>query len=413
MKEIPNILYKNELNKTELNDLLISLIDSSKNFKARAQYIKIFGKVLLRNESNFQFLENFVVSDENPNVRSNAIKAIFFNFPRESLKLLDWMICNERSITVLNSLFKIFKISKLKISEFLLQKLISRLNARYGVSNKEAIFLLELENDLDPNGEIGFFKPIIRNNNIIALDFAAKKIKNLPNSIGSLYKLEHLNLWDNRLTNLPQSIENLTSLEFLYLDWNRFDKFPDIQWSKLKSLKKLSYTNNFKLNSIPNSLIKLIKQNFIRKYINEGVNSEEALVLGLLEILSGMKLHKSKRGDKLSNLYGCNYKLDNKGHIYGIYLYGYHSFHLRTFTEHLCSLKFLEELVLRDQDIEEIPKDIVKLEKLKFLDLKRNNIKLIPEFIKELRSLEYLDLEENEILEIPMTINLSSIDFWV
>ncbi|MFX0134699.1 MAG: leucine-rich repeat domain-containing protein [Candidatus Hodarchaeota archaeon] len=254
---------------------------------------------------------------------------------------------------------------------------------------------------------------MIKDKNIIALDFAGKKLKKLPASIGALSNLEHLNLWDNNLIKLPNTIESLLNLQYLYLDWNKFENLPNIQWDKLKSLKKLSYTNNSKVIEFPQSLFRLIKKNFIQKYIDEGVIFNEAPVLGLLEVLTGMKLKKLIKKEKISRLYACDYKINLNGNIIGIYLYGYHSFQINIVPEYLSSLKFLEELTLRDQNIEHIPEFIKNITTLKHLDLRRNNIEIIPESILELKLLEFLDIGENKIKEIPKSIRCSNIDLWL
>lgn len=413
LEQIIHDLVNNKLSKAEVNTLLISLIEESTSIDYRIKYIEEYGKYVIRDEENFKILENYLISDENHLVRNLAAKILFYQFPKISFNPLRCVIQNEKSIYVLNTLFNLFKESNEQILESLKTTLLERLTDIYEVNSKEAYFLLEIESQLNPDLEVGFFKPVKRDRHIISLDFAGRKLVELPASIGDLSNLEYLNLWDNNLTNLPDSIECLSALKYLYLDWNNFEKFPNIQWSKLKSLRKLSYTNNSKLNRLPYSLFRLIKKNFIKKYIDEGITPEEAPVLGLLELLTGMKLKKLLRKKDISSLYACDYIVNLNGNITGIYLYGYHSFQINLIPEQLRISKFIEELVLRDQNIDVIPEFIKNLKSLKCLDLMRNNIKVIPEFLGELLSLEVLDLGENNIQEIPDAIKNSNIDLWI
>ncbi|MFW9999887.1 MAG: leucine-rich repeat domain-containing protein [Candidatus Hodarchaeota archaeon] len=406
-------LNKNKLSKVEANGLLISLIESSDNLDNRVKCMEVLGKIIIKNEENYKIVENYLISDENPLMRSVAAKILFYQFPKICINPLNWIIQNDKSILVLSTLFNLLKHSRKQIFERLEKTLQERISNIYEVNPKEADFLLEIESILSPNLEVGFFKPVKKNKHITALDFAGKKLIKLPSSIGALSHLEHLNLWDNSLTTIPDSIESLSALKYLYLDWNNFEKFPDIQWDKLKSLERLSYTNNTLMEEIPKSFFKLIRQNFADKYINEGVIFNEAPILGFLEVLTGIKLNKVKKKEKKFKLYACEYKLNADGNIVGIYLYGYHSFQINYIPKQLCFLKNLEELVLRDQNITKIPIYIKDLLALKHLDLRRNNVKFIPKSIKELEFLEFLDLGENKIRAIPEFIKDSGLNLWV
>ncbi|MFX0103868.1 MAG: leucine-rich repeat domain-containing protein [Candidatus Hodarchaeota archaeon] len=411
-ERINHDLTSNKITRAEANLLYISLIENCEDVHYRIKCLEEFGKIIINSKKNFQILENYLISDVNPLVRFISAKILLQRFPNLCLNPLIWVIENDNSIVVLKELMALIKVSEEKNSKLLSERLLDRFTEIYGTIPKEAEFLLDIEYELNRNLEVAFLKPMVKNKTIIALDFAGKKLKRLPGSIGNLSNLEYLNLWDNNLTTLPKTIESLNNLQFLYLDWNKFRNMPNLQWDKLKSLKKLSYTNNSQISEFPNSLFKLIKKNFIQKYINEGVLSDDAPILGLLEILTGMKLKKLIKKEKISSLYACNYKINLNGNISGIYLYGYHSFQINVIPNCISSLKFLEELVLRDQNINSIPEFIKDINTLKLLDLRRNNIEIIPESLLEIKSLEFLDLGENKIKELPKSVKVSHIDLW-
>lgn len=413
LEKIKQDLVNKKISTEEASELLISLIETSEDKNYRAQYIEEFGNVALKIEKNFKFLENYLVSDESPLVRRAAAKTIMIKFPKSCHQPLRWVIQNDKSIMVLKTIIEFLGSLKDIDFDFLLRNLLARLSEIYQVIPQEARFLLDLEAELNPFLEIGFFKPVINNRHVTALDLVGRKLKKLPPSISFLTFLQHLNLWDNDLMTLPPPFESLLELKALYLDWNKFITLPDLQWKKLKSLEKLSITNNFELNSIPKSLFSLVKNNFASKYKNEGVNSEEAPALGLLEILTGMKLKRLTINENRSNLYACNYRINEEGKVLGIYLYGYHSFQITFIPEQICLLKHLEELVLRDQNIQAIPDFIKKYKSLRHLDLMRNQIEFVPNFLSELKSLKSLDLGENKIQEIPTSIKSSGIDIWL
>jgi len=400
------------MNIEEAHIIFKTFIENCDSASLRAKILGKFIKIAPKNENTFKILENYLISDESPLVRSIAARYLLLEYPKFSLNPLRYIIRYEDSIIVLKRLLEFLKYQNNQYSFELKKELITKLAKSYQVVPKESKFLLEIESLINPNSNINFYKPTIHKNHITALDFAGQKLKEIPDSVGSLLDLQYLNLWDNNLTTLPTSIELLSKLKFLFLDWNRFCKFPDLRWDKLISLEKLSITNNFELNKFPNSLILLIKQNFIKKYVNEGVNLSEALILGLLEILTGMKLRKLPNST-LPKLYACDYKIDLNGHITGIYVYGYHNFQINFIPQQIYKLKYLEELVLREQNIKIIPESITSLKSLKHLDLSQNNINTIPDFFKKLTTLEMLDLGENNIRKIPDFLKLLKLELWV
>ncbi|MFX1315006.1 MAG: hypothetical protein ACFE9T_04025, partial [Promethearchaeota archaeon] len=393
--------------------LLNLLIEKNDNPDFRAECIKEYGRIAPKDDYTFKTLENCLISDENPLVRSTAARIIFFKFPKLSLNPLKFMIHHDNSIFVLKSFFDFLKNQKNQFSELLKKELTFKLVKVYNLVPEESEFLLEIESLINKDRKIGFYNSVKCEGHIQALDLAGQRIKSIPQSVGLLSKLEHLNLWNNNLISLPESIEALSKLKSLFLDWNNFKIIPEIKWERLKSLTKLNLNNNVMLEKVPDSLFKLAKQNFSRKYIKEGVIASEAPILGLLEFFTGMNLKKSELDDHIYTHYACNYKIDLKGHIIGIYLYGYPIFQTCFFPKQICFLRSLKELILRDQNIRQIPKAIGKLESLKKLDLMRNRIKYVPETVKQLDSLEYLDISENNIQKFPEFLKEKGIDLWI
>ena len=413
LKKINHDFKNKKLTQEEATSLLASLIEGSDNANFRTECIKEFRRIAPKNTSTFKILENCLISDESPLVRSATIKNIFLKFPKLSLIPLKFMLRNDKSILVLKSFFDFLETQQNQYSNELKKELTLHLVKAYNIVHEEIKFLLEIESLINNERNIGFYKPVTSKGHIIALDLAGQKLTTIPESIGLLSHLEHLNLWNNNLTSLPESIEFLSKLKSLYLDWNNFSIIPEIKWEKLKSLKKLNLNNNILIKNVPDSLFRLAKQNFSKKYIKEEVIALEAPVLGLLEFFTGMKLKKSENNDRLYPHYACNYKISESGHVIGIYLYGYPIFQTCIFPRHLCFLEFLEELVLRDQNIKQIPEIIYKIKSLKRLDLMRNRIKIIPKTMNKLYNLETFDISENNIQKVPEFLKENNIDLWI
>jgi len=266
----------------------------------------------------------------------------------------------------------------------------------YDIDIEEAEFFLELEKTQTEakrieGSKIGYFKKFQANNmdvfnnddyygyvkeesHIIALDLSRWEIKELPESIGKLSKLQYLSLANLELESLPESIKYLSHLKYLNLGGN-------------------------KISTLPNWLIDFIESKFSQNYINKGVNSTEVKVLGILEVLKGNRLEKvSIDSDVIHWEYALNYKINKEGHIIGIYINDEKS-GVAIFPEIICTLRYLQELVLSQSSIEFLPNCIGELHNLRYLDLSFNRINCIPESINELVNLEYLDLNDNNLSE--------------
>lgn len=413
LNQIFSQIKNNDISVNEIIDFFKAVLDEIKNTKERLKAIE--GLELLENGGKkvYNILENLLVSDNNSIIRYRAAKVLIHNFPNQSKNLLKWVFQNEKSIIVLAGIEKILSKGQREIDRILLFDLYQNLSRIYGLDLKEVKFLLELETILGKSKEIGYYHPNIEACQIISLQLGDSGIKKIPSSIGSLSNLKYLNLWNNKLSNLPESFENLKKLAQLYLDWNFFSQIPNISWNKLISLKKLSCTNNFKLKSLPESLLNLARENFALKYIKEGVDAPQAPTLALIEFLTGQKLEKIKDNIHLNKLYACNYKIDEGGFITGLFLYGYHSFQINFIPRQLVNFHNLRELVLRDQNLKFIPSWIWELRKLKKLDLMNNKIKYIPSTIKSLKHLTYLDLEGNQIDNIHKFKSENNLDLWI
>lgn len=406
-----------KISKSTALELLVSLIDNSDNYKTRFESLEIIDRIAYKKKGIFKYLENCLLSDENPKVRASAAKLIFKNFLEEGFSSLKWTISYDNSALVLKTLHDLFKggnehsINKLK------RVLNQRLSLIYGVVSEEALFLLDLELSVNffntnyfkiyssntVNGVIdgNYMMCAIKNKHIVALNLSNWGLNIIPESISSLSKLKHLILKNNNIETLPQSIGLLHGLRTLDLSKCKITTLPD-SLINLHMLKKLSLNRNHKLEVIPQSIIFIAKKYFSKKYIWEGVTSSDAFVLGLLEILTGLKL-KRLRDDELI-LYrkkARHYKINNNGKVTGIYLFHSQLSNLTLIPEQLCSLECLQDLELPNNDIKVIPKSIQKLTMLKRLNLRNNIIEEIPESLNDLKNLNCLKLSGNRIEKPP------------
>ena len=416
-KKIYDSVIKNNLNKDTAVEMLLSLIEGSDSVDIRIECVKIFGKIANKSLKVFKILENYLLSDESPLVRAAAAKATINNYPKISFNSLLWTIEHDNSNIILKTLYEAFENSDNNNFGILIIKLKEKLKTIYGIVPKECKFLLDLDvqvNFFNPNffniylsnsitGVISgnYMMCATKNGHIKALNLSNWEISKLPDSIGNLIELNHLILKDNNLKNIPELISLLKNLETLELGNCQITSLPD-SFGNLKKLKKLTIERNFKLSSIPNTILQLAKDNIMQKYIDNFVNPNGAFVLAVLEMLYGRELEILNNNESMINKdKAWHYKVNENNNVVGIYLFNKFIQYLGIFPEQICSLKFLEELWLPNHALKSIPESIGELTNLKSLNLRNNKIEIIPESIKKLKKLENLKLADNRIKEIP------------
>jgi len=134
--------------------------------------------------------------------------------------------------------------------------------------------------DVSGTGLIRLREELSRCNELVSISANASKIKTLPEGIGNLINLKHLNLGYNKIEELPKSIGNLKELQdislggnelktlpkeisgleklvSISLEFNRFEKFPK-ELLSLKSTYSIWIHNN-SLKEIPLELAKMPK----------------------------------------------------------------------------------------------------------------------------------------------------------
>ena len=291
-------LENNLLSKAFAIESLFSLIESSEDPDIRKRSIDAFKRIEKKDDKIFEFIENFLLSDENPRVRSAAAKLIEHSFLAEGVESLKWSIQHDKSPIVLKTIKKIVENGKeeTEILKENLGKILEYIANYLGIVREEAFFFLDLEALFAQ--EIGDYKldlstyllfqnikdfdisdywlkiedkhvvslcfnyfnwiyfkqrpqiysslsklqdPFIYLNTLkrFLLEETNQKPLTLPKSIGSLRALKYCTLIDNGIRNLPPEISSLEKLEYLDLSWNQLTNIPD----GIFNLEKLEYLN--------------------------------------------------------------------------------------------------------------------------------------------------------------------------
>ena len=92
------------INKSDAIEFLIAMIELNNDVQIRVEAIEVLNKLSLKNKRVFKILESILVSDQNNEVKKAAIKVILKLFPKDGVNLIEWVIDNEKSDSVLKTL---------------------------------------------------------------------------------------------------------------------------------------------------------------------------------------------------------------------------------------------------------------------------------------------------------------------
>ena len=143
-REIYSEFQKKIIDKKSASEVLINLVENSKDEELREESINYIKKIGLKNQSIFEFLENLFISDLNEHIRNAAFNAIKKNFKDKAIKPALYAISKEKSFSILIPVieFLIENFNPLSCKDLLIKK-IKNLDNK---SLKHDLNLMKLEN---------------------------------------------------------------------------------------------------------------------------------------------------------------------------------------------------------------------------------------------------------------------------
>ena len=94
-----------EISKNFAVDQLISLIEGSNSSETRSESISILNKLNISESRIFRLIENSLLSDESPIVRTSAVNLIGCQFLKEGIDTLTWVVLHDKSPLVIKAIF--------------------------------------------------------------------------------------------------------------------------------------------------------------------------------------------------------------------------------------------------------------------------------------------------------------------
>jgi len=260
-------IYQNYLEsnitKAEIINLLSSYIENSHDLSLRRESLNILNIFEEKSKEIFNILEAILISDENEELRVIATESLIKTYLEDSIESLKWTILNDKSPLVLKILKKFSENGKTRFSAIFkntFNERFQKVAIKYNLAIQEAPVLIDLRFDLSKNIYSDFIYDnysicVIRDHHIRELSLSFKN--SLPESLGSLKRLETLDLRCNNLTSLPESLLKLKRLKYLNLSWNNLTKVPPFL-NKMDSIEFLDLSNN-NIKTIPESIKKMKK----------------------------------------------------------------------------------------------------------------------------------------------------------
>ena len=400
------------ITKEECINLLESIISESEDTDDRIKAIESIGHLNLITSKSYELLEKSLISDESPLVRVSAAQILMQKYSKVETSPLFWAIENENSILFFKPLLDLFEADTQSFLNELKDQAIKKLTQIYNLQYPDMKFIIDVD-FLEAYKFLSELQEFIKKfgiNENYRLELIKEKTsisnKGLAR-VNASFNGHITKLTLKELEHIPLSINSLPNLNSLTIDHCTL-KNKLIHQTNFSNINQLTFTNNI-VDNLPDWVWKIANnKNNVNKFIKNGVDLSEAPKLALIEILSGMTLDLIKKLEKPPLKKACCYKIDEVGHIIGLYITN-DLIKIGLIPHQLCDLKHLEELHLVKQRITQIPKCIINLTRLKILNLSFNQIGVIPENIEFLKNLEYFDLrsdDNNVIKMIPQSINL-------
>ena len=399
----PEMIYKkflkNEISKDESLKFLESLINESDNEEIRAEAIEVLEQYSPIGIGTSKVIEKSLVSDESPLVRAAAARIIITANIEEAQNALWWRIQNENSILFFKKSLDFTGRSQNPETEKFKEELLKGLSQIYKLNESDSEFILELDYH-DYKNFVRDFEGLSSKFEIKEED--GKKIIKENTEIGykglgritSAKEGYITGLILDGLEEVPKSLQNLSKIEYLEINRCKVGDLPDSH-GYLSQIKNLTLKNN-EIELVPHWVLDISSiDNYIEKYVKNGVKFEEASILGLLEIFTGQAFVKLELETSFLPSLLFYYKINQNGNVIAIHLSSELS-RIGIFPKEICKLRFLEELCMVNQNIKSIPDCIGDLKALNILNLSYNKINEIPNSIGNLENLEYLYLKNHE-----------------
>ena len=149
-REIYSEFQNKIINKRSASEVLINLVENSKDEDLREESINYIKKIGLKNQSIFEFLENLFISDYSESIRRAAFKAIERNFEEKAAKPALYAVFKEKGLILIPVIDFIEHFNPFLCKDVLIQK-IKNLDEKfltYGLNlkNLESLNLLRLKN---------------------------------------------------------------------------------------------------------------------------------------------------------------------------------------------------------------------------------------------------------------------------
>ena len=200
------------------------------------------------------------------------------------------------------------------------------------------------------------------------------------------------NLWKNSFSSIPQCLGQLKHLKHLDLSWCRLEKCPQVV-SKLQSLESLNLHGNFYIETLAPLMLENLT-NLEQLDVNYCGLSQCPVFPAEMKKLRHLNM----------GINDIKYVNDSMKNLTNLQCLDISICELTEFPEAVTNIKTLVHLNLSGNILKELSESIVKLTKLQHLNVSKCNLTECPDYIGELKSLRHLDLSDNDISDLPMAL---------
>lgn len=237
----------------------------------------------------------------------------------------------------------------------------------------------------------------------------ANTLRSLPR-LGQLRALREVDVSNNQLTALPDDIGRLTQLNTLNIDNNRLIRLP-ASFVRLIRLKQLWLSNN-QIERLPDGFGKLRKLHALT--IGDNQLTELPPDMGLLASLKFLSIGRNRlrtlpasftKLKGLTDLHIEHNELQTLpadiGVLHQLLTVSFRDLPITELPTSFCALTQLQSLYITDTRLSRLPDNIGALTKLRSVSLANNELTSLPNSIGQWREMNRINLTENRLERLP------------
>ena len=223
------------------------------------------------------------------------------------------------------------------------------------------------------------------------IEVQRNRLKTLPESIGDCPKLEYINISDNELETLPAGIGRLTSLYVLNVSNNLLSSLPEeiTEQTFHNNYSNANFDGNYLCN-LTGSVGLWFSEHFSESQQNCDLDRKDISIVRSILDEAGLNDVSPEMVAAFRQARVISLNLSSRN--------------ISSLPSGVGQLEMLEELILENNKLTDLPVELANLEHLTRINLSRNLLQQVPPVILSCQNIDTLYFDNNDLTDLPMEL---------